>query len=70
MLKCKICGHEFNPIAENHYLAYCINKIGDTSIYDVFDCPKCECQVVAQKRKLIGYSHFADEGETVYELED
>lgn len=59
MLKCEICGCEFNALVEKHYISRDEFKIGLAAIsggseaveYDTFDCPQCGCQHVAQKRK-------------------
>lgn len=58
-IKCKICGYEFPPTIEKHYVARDCTKTGalanlskiEEKIYDAFDCPNCGCQVVAQERK-------------------
>lgn len=59
MLKCEICGFEFNAVIEKHYISRDEGKTGLAAIsggieaveYDTFDCPQCGCQYVAQKRK-------------------
>ena len=59
MLKCKICGKEFEANLDRHYVARDNGKTGLTvaisnyeeKLYDAFDCPACGCQVVAQERK-------------------
>lgn len=62
MLKCKVCGHEFTAIGENHYVVRDNGKVGlaagfgsnqEETLYDAFDCPRCCCQYVAQERKRI-----------------
>ena len=62
MLKCKICGTEFPAIEERHYIARdnsrkglsaALGNVPEEAIYDVYDCPMCGCQVVAQERKRI-----------------
>lgn len=59
-IKCKICGCEFNPIADKHYVSRDNGKVGivaafqanlEDKLYDTFDCPECGCQVIAQERK-------------------
>ncbi len=59
-LKCKICGTEFPPIIERHYISRDLTKTGiaaafgstdEPTLYDTYDCPNCGCQVVAQPRK-------------------
>ena len=59
MLKCKICGKEFEANLDRHYVARDNGKTGvivalsndEEKLYDAFDCPSCGCQVVAQERK-------------------
>ncbi len=60
MLKCKICGCEFNATKEKHYITRDNGKVGlqadfgsnqENELYDTFDCPVCGCQVVVQARK-------------------
>lgn len=62
MLKCKVCGCEFNAIAERHYIARDNGKTGlavafgseiEERLHDAFDCPNCGCQIIAQERKRI-----------------
>lgn len=61
MLKCKICGCEFNAIIEKHYISREEVQIGlaafsggkESTEYDTFDCPQCGCQHIAQERKRI-----------------
>lgn len=61
-IKCKVCGCEFNPIVEKHYISRDEGNTGvfnalvskpEEKLYDTFDCPECGCQVVAQERKRI-----------------
>lgn len=60
MLKCKVCGKEFEANLERHYVARDIGKTGlaaafgnndEENLYDAFDCPYCGCQFVVQGRK-------------------
>ena len=60
MLKCKICGTEFPPVKERHYICWDNGKIrlatafganNEESLFDSFDCPMCGCQIIAQDRK-------------------
>lgn len=60
MLKCKICGTEFLPNKDKHYISRDGGKTGlaasfgsndEEGLYDSFDCPICGCQIVAQERK-------------------
>lgn len=58
-IKCKICGCEFPPMIDKHYVARDCTKTGalanlskiEEKLYDTFDCPNCGCQVIIQERK-------------------
>lgn len=58
-MKCDICGCEFNPLIEKHYISREEGRVGIAAIaggieaveYDTFDCPQCGCQHIAQRRK-------------------
>lgn len=66
MIKCKICGCEFVPVIDKHYIARDNGESGMSTVfkhtegntYDAFDCSSCGCQIIAQerKRKLIDIS--------------
>lgn len=66
MIKCKICGYEFIPVIDKHYITRDNGEFGistafkrvEGNIYDAFDCPACGCQIVAQERKRKG--NFTD----------
>ena len=59
MIKCKICGCEFVPVIDKHYIARdnggsgmaTVFKHIECNMYDTFDCPACGCQIIAQERK-------------------
>ncbi len=59
MLKCKICGCEYDATIERHYISRDEGKTGFAAVsggeecleYDTFDCPKCGCRFIAQPRK-------------------
>lgn len=59
MLKCEICGCEFNAVIERHYISRDEGQTGlaafaggqENEEYDTFDCPQCGCQFIAQPRK-------------------
>lgn len=61
MLKCKICGKEFEANLERHYISRDNGKSGlsvlvsdcEVQLYDTFDCPACGCQLIAQERKRL-----------------
>lgn len=62
MLRCKVCGCEFDTTVENHYISRDNGKTGlaagfgvieEECLYDSFDCPKCGCQIVTQERKRV-----------------
>ncbi len=51
-LKCEVCGNGFTAVKEKHYVA--MNDFDDSKkleLYDAFDCPICESQVITQSRK-------------------
>lgn len=61
MLKCKICGCEFNAVKENHYISRNNGKVGlvavfesnpEDILYGTFDCPSCGCQMTVQERNI------------------
>lgn len=63
MLKCKVCGFEFEAKSENRYTSRSGGRAGlfsasmsdpDERLYDTFDCPTCGCQYVAQERNSCG----------------
>lgn len=70
-IKCNVCGCEFPPVAERHYIARDDGKTGvvavfqsnEEKLYDAFDCPMCGCQVIAKERKrsYIPYIETDDE---------
>lgn len=59
MLKCKICGTEFQAVKANHYIGRDNGKTGlsialvneEEKLFDAFDCPHCGCQLIVQERK-------------------
>lgn len=61
MLECKVCGAEFRPTEEAHYIARDNNKTGavaviskdEEKIYDAFDCPVCGSQIIVKERRRI-----------------
>ena len=79
-IKCKICGCEFTPVIDKHYIARDNSEFGistafkhiEENIYDAFDCPACGCQVIAQERKrgLIDVSTLEEETDTSEEEAD
>ena len=72
MIKCNVCGYEFKPIFEEHYISRDNNETGlaaaikgnEVSLYDTFDCPECGCQIIAQKRKRGYIEHTSSEDES------
>lgn len=58
MLKCKICGSNFEVRIKNHYISRGNERTGlvsvlagnESQLWDTFDCPECGCQVLAQSR--------------------
>ncbi len=61
MLKCKICGFDYSPTINEHYVSRDNGESGiatdikktEGNIYDTFDCPVCGCQIIAQERKRV-----------------
>lgn len=61
MIKCKVCGYEFTPVIDKHYIARDNGESGisaaikhtEGNTYDAFDCPTCGCQIIAQERKRV-----------------
>jgi rubredoxin len=61
MIKCKVCGHEFQPVLKNHYVSrdcdesgvVTVFKSNEVKLYDSFDCPACGCQSIPQERKRV-----------------
>lgn len=59
MLKCKVCGKEFEATTKGHYIARDNIKQGavtvlsseEENLFDAFDCPHCGCQLIVQGRK-------------------
>lgn len=59
-MKCNVCGKEFEPVFDKHYVARDDGETGlvvalaskpENKLYDVFNCPHCGCQAIAQERK-------------------
>ena len=61
MLKCKICGFDYSPMINEHYVSRDNGEFGlisvikktEGNLYDTFDCPVCGCQIIAQERKRV-----------------
>lgn len=80
MIKCKICGCEFTPVIDKHYVARDNGEFGivtavkstEGKLYDSFDCPACGCQIIAQERKRDYFvdTEFAEEYKIEKETED
>lgn len=62
-IKCKVCGNEFAPNVDSHYVSRdkavtgfkAISGSEEVTLYDTFDCPYCGCQAVVGERKR-GYN--------------
>ena len=75
MLKCKICGFDYLPTINEHYVSRdngesgLISVIKETegNLYDTFDCPVCGCQIIAQERKRV---HNEDIIEVIKEVDE
>ena len=80
MIKCKVCGYEFTPAIDKHYITRDSGEFGvstvfkhvEGNLYDTFDCPACGCQIIAQERKrnLIDVSILEEEADTSEEEAD
>ncbi|UWN76539.1 hypothetical protein [Anaerotruncus colihominis] len=71
MMKCSVCGFEFEAAKEIHYIARVKGSKGfsnlfgeEESIFDAFDCPKCGCQIAVQERKRKLEKVMEDEANT------
>lgn len=72
-MKRKICGCEFTPVIDKHYIARDNGESGiatafksnEGNLYDTFDCPACGCQIIAQERKrnYVPYTPMLEESE-------
>ena len=78
MIKCKICGCEFPPVIDKHYVSRDEGRIGvfanlskdEEKLYDTFDCPACGCQVVAQERKRVYKPYVLEKSDMDEEVEE
>ena len=84
MLRCKICGKEFEATNERHYIARDNGKTGlaklanivsndEVKLYDAFNCPSCGCQVIAQERKRVlldSTNEYVDDEELNFKEEE
>lgn len=59
-ITCDICGCQFVPAKDTHYIARDSSVSGlasgfgchdEPDIYDAYDCPCCGCQYIAKSRK-------------------
>lgn len=57
-IKCRVCGFEWTPTKEDHYIAKEDTKAivfmkdpGEPSLYDAWDCPVCGAQFAVEGRK-------------------
>ena len=70
-MKCKVCGCEFTPVIDRHYVSRDKGESGlsvivrntEGDLYDTFDCPACGCQIIAQERKRDYYPYVPEEGD-------
>lgn len=70
-MKCSICGGQFTPRKNEHYIsrdtsksagvAAVITGYDEDQWYDTFDCPICGCQIVAQKRNRMVVAPISEE---------
>ena len=57
-IKCRVCGFEWTPTKEDHYIArddakaiVFVKDPGEPALYDAWDCPVCGTQFAAYGRK-------------------
>ena len=57
-IKCRVCGFEWTPTKEDHYIAredkmatIFSKNPGETELYDAWDCPVCGAQFAVEGRK-------------------
>lgn len=60
-IKCRVCGFEWTPTKEDHYIAredkmatIFSKNPGETELYDAWDCPVCGAQFAVEGRKRAG----------------
>lgn len=71
MIKCRVCGCEFPPVIDKHYITRDNGESGisvvfksiEGKLYDTFDCPACGCQSIVQERKRIYIPCIDSDGE-------
>ena len=67
MFKCEVCGNEFEEAKENHYIAR--DKmviVGEPTLYDAYDCPKCGSQIIAKERKGLAVNKNAHKAQNAH----
>lgn len=57
-IKCRVCGFEWTPTKEDHYIAregipaiVFVKDPGEPVLYDAWDCPVCGAQFAVEGRK-------------------
>lgn len=57
-IKCRVCGFEWTPAKEDHYIAredmkaiVFVKDPGEPALYDAWDCPVCGAQFAVEGRK-------------------
>ena len=69
-IKCNVCGCKFTSDESMHYIARDNQETGlaasfgskmEPALFDAFDCPECNCQVIVGKRKRELYSYTCTE---------
>ena len=57
-IKCRVCGFEWTPTKEDHYIAkedakatVFVKYPGEPALYDAWDCPVCGAQFAVEGRK-------------------
>lgn len=57
-IKCRVCGFEWTPTKEDHYIARAdekarilVNEHSEPALYEAWDCPVCGAQYAVEGRK-------------------
>ena len=57
-IKCRVCGFEWTPTKEDHYIARAdekarilVNDHSEPALFDAWDCPVCGAQFAVEGRK-------------------
>ena len=65
-IKCRVCGFEWTPTKEDHYIARAnekarilVNDHSEPALYDAWDCPVCGAQFAVEGRKRTAFAGAA-----------